>query len=99
VDLGLAGKVVLVTGGGGGVGPSIASAFAAEGAAVAVHYRSSAARAEDAAGAIRDGGGRAIAVQADLGERDSIDAAVATVERELGRVGVLITATIFGIVG
>ena len=68
MDLGLAGKVVLVTGGGGGAGPSIADAFAAEGAAVAVHYRSSAGRAEDAAGAIRDGGGRAIAVQADLGK-------------------------------
>ena len=50
-------------------------------------------RAEDAAAAIRDGGGRAIAVQADLGNRDSIDAAVATVERELGHVGVLVTAT------
>ena len=93
MDLGLAGKVVLVTGGGGGAGPTIAGAFAAEGAAVAVHYRSSAGRAEDAAGAIRDGGGRAIAVQADLGNRDSIDAAVSTVERELGHVGVLVTAT------
>jgi len=93
VDLGLAGKVVLVTGGGGGTGPTVASAFAAEGAAVAVHYRSSAGRAEDAAGAIRDGGGLAIAVQADLGNRDSTNAAVATVERELGQVGVLVTAT------
>ena len=94
MDLGLAGKVVLVTGGGGGAGPSIARAFAAEGAAVAVHYRSSGRpRAEEAAGAIRDGGGRAIAVQADLGQRASIDAAVATVERELGHVGVLVTAT------
>ena len=46
-----------------------------------------------AAGAIRDGGGRAIAVQADLGSRDSIDAAIATVERELGQVSVLVTAT------
>jgi NAD(P)-dependent dehydrogenase (short-subunit alcohol dehydrogenase family) len=93
VDLGLAGKVVLVTGGGGGAGPTIAGAFAAEGAAVAVHYRSSSERAEEAASAIRDSGGRAIAVQADLGNRDSIDAAVATAERELGRVGVLVTAT------
>jgi NAD(P)-dependent dehydrogenase (short-subunit alcohol dehydrogenase family) len=73
VDLGLAGKVVLVTGGGGGAGPTVANAFAA--------------------GAFRDGGGRAIAVQADLGSRDSIDAAVATVERQHGQVGVLVTAT------
>ena len=93
MDLGLAGKVVLVTGGGGGVGPSIVDAFAAEGAHVAVHYRSSADRAEAAAAAARDLGGRAIAVQADLADRESIDGAVATVERELGHVGVLVTAT------
>ena len=93
MDLGLAGKAVLVTGGGGGVGPSIVDAFAAEGAHVAVHYRSSADRAEAAAGAVRDRGGKAIAVQADLADRASIDAAVTTVERELGQVGVLVTAT------
>ena len=93
MDLGLAGKVVLVTGGGGGAGPSIVEAFAAEGAHVAVHYRSSADRAEAAAAAVRDRGGEAIAIQADLTSRSSIDAAVATVERELGRVGVLVTAT------
>ena len=93
MDLGLAGKVVLVTGGGGGVGPSIVDAFAAEGAHVAVHYRSSADRAEAAAAAVRDRGGKAIAVQADLADRASIDSAVATVARELGQVGVLVTAT------
>ena len=93
MDTELSGKVVLVTGAGGGVGPSIVEAFATEGASVAVHYRSSADRAEAAARAVRERGGRAIVVQADLGERRSIDAAVETIERELGRVGVLVTAT------
>jgi 3-oxoacyl-[acyl-carrier protein] reductase len=93
MDLGLADRVVLVTGAGGGAGPTIVNAFAAEGAAVAGHYRSSATRAEAAVAAIRDGGGRAIVVQADLGDRASVDAAVATVARELGRVAVLVTAT------
>ena len=93
MDTGLAGRVVLVTGAGGGAGPSIVSAFAAEGASVAVHYRSSADRAEAAAAAVRDAGGRALAIQADLGDRASIEAAVATVERELGPVAVLVTAT------
>lgn len=93
MDLGLSGKVVLVTGAGGAVGPSLVDAFAAEGASVAVHYRASVDRAEAAVGAVRDRGGKAIAVQADLGDRDSTDAAVATIERELGYVAVLVTAT------
>ena len=93
MDTGLSEKVVLVTGAGGGVGPSIVDAFAAEGASVAVHYRSSAARAEAASAAVRERGRKALAVQADLADRDSVDAAVATVERELGRIAVLVTAT------
>ena len=41
MDTGLQGKRVLVTGGAGGIGTAISKAFAAEGAQVAVHYRSS----------------------------------------------------------
>ena len=93
MDLGLGGRVVLVTGAGGGAGPTIVDAFAAEGAALAVHYRSSADRAEAAAAGIRDRGGRAVAVQADLSKRASVDAMVATIGRELGPVTVLVTAT------
>jgi len=93
MDLGLAGKVVLVTGAGGGAGPTIVDAFAAEGAALAVHYRSSADRAEAAATAVREAGGRAIAVQADLGDRASVEAMVAAVDRDLGPVTILVTAT------
>jgi 3-oxoacyl-[acyl-carrier protein] reductase len=93
MDLGLADRVVLVTGAGGGAGPTIVEAFAAEGAAVAVHYRSSAERAEEAAETIRDGGGRALPVQADLGDPGSVEAMVATIERDLGPVAVLVTAT------
>ncbi len=93
MDLGLGDRVVLVTGAGGGAGPVIVEAFAAEGAAVAVHYRSSADRAEQAAQAIRDAGGRALAVQADLSKRTSVEAMVAGVNSELGPVAVLVTAT------
>jgi 3-oxoacyl-[acyl-carrier protein] reductase len=93
MDLGLAGRVVLITGAGGGAGPTLVDAFAAEGASVAVHYRSSAGRAEGAVEQIRRAGGRAVAVRADLGSTDELEAMVGTIEDELGAVGVLVTAT------
>ena len=61
METGLAGKRVLVTGGGGGIGSACVRAFAAEHARVAVHYRTSAERAEELA---RETGG--VALQADL---------------------------------
>lgn len=93
MDMGLADRVVLITGAGGGAGPTLVEAFAAEGAAVAVHYRSSADRAESAAERIRSDGGRAIAVGADLDSTDQIGEMIATIEGELGTVAVLVTAT------
>ena len=96
MDLGLRDRVVLITGAGGGAGPTVARAFAAEGAAVALHYRSTrerATRAEDAADELRRTGGRAIAVAADLSSSDEIQAMIERVGEELGPIGVLVTAT------
>jgi NAD(P)-dependent dehydrogenase (short-subunit alcohol dehydrogenase family) len=96
LDLGLRDRVVLITGAGGATGPAIGSAFAAEGAAVALNHRSTpgrAARAEAAAARIRAAGGRAMAVEADLGSTDQIAAMVERVMAELGPVEVLVTAT------
>lgn len=96
MDLGLRDRVVLITGAGGGAGPTLARAFAAEGAIVALHHRAgsgSAARAEDAASEIRSSGGRAIAVAADLGSTEEIESMVQRVGKELGPVAVLVTAT------
>jgi 3-oxoacyl-[acyl-carrier protein] reductase len=96
VDLGLRDRVVLITGAGGGSGPTVARAFADEGAIVALHHRSgtgSAGRAEAAAADIVAAGGRAIAVNADLDSTDQIGAMFERVRKELGAVGILVNAT------
>jgi 3-oxoacyl-[acyl-carrier protein] reductase len=96
MDLGVRGRVVLITGAGGGAGPTIARAFADEGALVALHHRPGskrALRAEATAREIRATGGRAVAVAAELGSRAQIEVMVERVMNELGPVAVLVTAT------
>jgi NAD(P)-dependent dehydrogenase (short-subunit alcohol dehydrogenase family) len=68
MDLGLNGKIAVVTGGASGVGREIALSLAAEGATVAVNYRSSAKDAEVLVGDIVAKGGKAKAYQADVAD-------------------------------
>src|SRR3954453_11119180 len=86
----LDGRVVLVTGGSGGIGAALCRRLANEGAAVAVHYRDRAALAEEIAGERARRGGRAFAVAADLLVPRAPDMLVDAVERELGPVDVLV---------
>ncbi|MEY9487655.1 NAD(P)-dependent dehydrogenase (short-subunit alcohol dehydrogenase family) [Streptomyces calvus] len=62
----LQGQVALVTGAGGGIGRGIAERFAEEGAAVALHCRTSVESARDTADRIRAAGGEAVVLHADL---------------------------------
>ncbi|WP_371661377.1 SDR family NAD(P)-dependent oxidoreductase [Streptomyces sp. NBC_00280] len=66
----LAGQVALVTGGGGGIGRGVAARFAAEGAAVAVHCRTSDEGAREVAARIEAAGGRAVVLRGDLTVED-----------------------------
>ncbi|HXW24286.1 MAG TPA: SDR family NAD(P)-dependent oxidoreductase, partial [Xanthobacteraceae bacterium] len=66
MDLGLNGRIALVTGGARDVGREIALTLAAEGAAVAVNYGSSAKEAAHVVAEIAAKGGRAKAYQADV---------------------------------
>ena len=82
------GRTAVVTGGGSGIGKGLAMALAREGAAVAV-ADIILANAEQVAGAIRAGGGNAVAVECDVCERDSIAAMKAAANAALGPVQLL----------
>lgn len=91
MDLELAGKVVLITGGSKGIGYACAEAFAAEGARVALVSRSE-ANLDAAAATLAAMGRQAFCVCADLSRRDAGETVVAEVERVLGAVDVLVNS-------
>jgi 3-oxoacyl-[acyl-carrier protein] reductase len=88
------GKVALVTGGAQGIGRAICERFAAEGAIVAV-LDIKAENAERAAQAIREQGGQAVACAGNVAERATFESAVAMLERDHGRLDVLVNNAIW----
>ncbi len=90
MELRLAGKVALVTGGANGVGRAICLALAGEAAAVAVNYRSSADAARAVVTEIEAAGGKAIAVGADINQLEEVKALVAKVVNDFGRLDILV---------
>ncbi len=85
METGLAGRGVLVTGGAGGIGAAIVRAFAAEGARVAVHYRTSREAAVALAAEV-DG----VALDADLTVESDADRLVPRAIDALGRLDVCV---------
>jgi len=85
----LAGKTVIVTGGGGGIGGAACRLFAAEGAKVAVFDMNFEAAGKVAA-EINAAGGVATAFKCDITDRAAVDVAVAATEAQLGPVDVLV---------
>lgn len=90
MELGLTGKVVLLTGGSGGIGRPLARSFGREGARVALTYLRRADAAKDVAASIEEAGGEALPVQLDLTDRQSIDAAVGHVVDRWGGIDILV---------
>lgn len=84
------GKTAFVTGGSRGIGRAIVRRLAAEGYAVGINYLRSREAAEALAAEILGQGGRALAVRADVADRDAVDAAVREVEEKLGPVTALV---------
>jgi 3-oxoacyl-[acyl-carrier protein] reductase len=87
MDLGLAGRVALVTGGSAGIGRAIAAGLAAEGAKVAIASRS----AERIEAAARETGTRGYVF--DSGELDAVGGLLDAVESDLGPVDVYVANT------
>lgn len=88
-DNALAGRVALITGGGGGIGFGIAKAFAAAGARLVLASRSL-ERLKGAVAEIKAMGGEAIAVQADVRNYDDVAAAVTMAVETFGGLDIMI---------
>jgi NAD(P)-dependent dehydrogenase (short-subunit alcohol dehydrogenase family) len=85
----LTGQVALVTGGGGGIGRAIALALAGAGADIAV-LDIVPERCEEVAARVRELGGRALALPADVTDTAAIAAAFAATDAEFGRLDILV---------
>lgn len=85
----LQGRVAVVTGGGGGIGGATCRRFAREGARVAVFDRDLEAAQRVAQGIVAQGG-EAQALQCDITDRFSVDAAVSQVASRLGPIDILV---------
>jgi len=83
-------RTVLVTGGGRGIGAATSWLAAQRGWAVAVNYTHGTAAAQGLAARIRDAGGTALAVQADVADEAQVLAMFATLDAELPPLGALV---------
>lgn len=83
-------RVALVTGGSRGIGAAVAVALAKAGCHLAVNYHNRRAEAESVCAEIRALERRAIPIQADVSQSGAVRKMVAEVQRELGKIDVLV---------
>jgi 3-oxoacyl-[acyl-carrier protein] reductase len=83
-------KVAVVTGASRGIGKAIALALATEGAKVVVNYAFSSNAAEEVVQTIKDAGGEAIAIGADVSVAEDVDSLIKQTLEQFGRIDVLV---------
>ncbi|MET3465223.1 SDR family oxidoreductase [Variovorax atrisoli] len=83
-------QVLLITGGGRGIGAATALLAASRGYAVAVNYATNSLAADEVVRTIRDNGGNAMAVQADVGDEAQVLAMFRKVDARFGRLTALV---------
>jgi len=91
MELGLRGKVAIVTGGARGIGESIAEGFAREGASIVIGDLLLEA-AQKLAAKLNSSGARAIAVRTALTKKSDADNLIATTMKEFGSIDILVNA-------
>ena len=90
MNVGLDGKVALVTGGARDVGRDIALSLGAEGATVAINYRRSKDEAEGVVKKIKDNGGLAKAYAADVADFDAVQSMIGSIVADFGRLDIVV---------
>jgi NAD(P)-dependent dehydrogenase (short-subunit alcohol dehydrogenase family) len=83
-------RMMIVTGGSGGVGAATSLLAARRGYAVCVHYHRNRAAAGEVVSAIEGEGGRAVAIPADIAVEDEVVALFESAARELGPLAALV---------
>ena len=83
-------KVMLITGASRGIGAATARQAAAQGYALCLNYRQQQAVADALVREIVDGGGQAIAVQADVADEGDVQRLFAAIDQQYGRLDVLV---------
>lgn len=90
-------RIALVTGGSRGIGKAVALALATAGAAVAIAYRERSQHAASVVEAIHQGGGRAVAIAADISLGSAVVAMISEIEQRLGVIDILVNNAGIGV--
>ena len=90
MDMGLAGKVALITGGARDVGREIGLALASEGATIAINYRNSKEEANRLVEEIKSTGGGAAAFEADVSDYEAVCTMTDQIVNDFGQLDILV---------